>query len=126
MSACLERLKKRKERIGWPVTTGTGIHGNGPGERLFLEGEVRVKVDLRSFHLLMTEPEGYDGEVYPVRQSSLYGKVNLARLSRVTRPISRPSRMAMSSGVIFCRVIFSRVHAQRSHQCRSAADLSGP
>jgi hypothetical protein len=64
-SACLERLKKRKERIGWPVTTGTGIHGSGPGERLFLEGQVRVKVDLRSFHLLMTEPEGYDRAVYP-------------------------------------------------------------
>ncbi len=54
MSAYSERLKKRKKRIGWPVTTGTGIYGSGPGECLFLESEVRMKVDLRSFHLLMT------------------------------------------------------------------------
>ena len=64
MSAYSERLKKRKERIGWPVTAGTGIYGRGPGE-CFFESEVRMKVDLRSFHLLMTEPERADREVYP-------------------------------------------------------------
>jgi hypothetical protein len=57
----------REAQGGYRVagTTGTGFHRSGPGECLFLEGEVRVKVDLRSFHLLMTEPEGYDREVYP-------------------------------------------------------------
>jgi hypothetical protein len=54
MSAYSECLKKRKQRIGWPVTAGGGIHWRGPRECLFFESEVRMKVDLRSFHLLMT------------------------------------------------------------------------
>jgi hypothetical protein len=65
MSAYSECLKKRKEGIRWPVTAGTGIYGGGPRECLFFESEVRMKVDLRSFHLLMTEPEGDDREVDP-------------------------------------------------------------
>ena len=60
MSAYSERLKKREERIGCPVTAGTGIYGCGPREGLFFESEVGMKVDLRSFHLLVAEPESDD------------------------------------------------------------------
>lgn len=55
-SAYSEGLKEGKERVGRPVTTGTGIYRSGPGKCLFLEGEVRMKIDLRGFHLLMTQP----------------------------------------------------------------------
>ena len=57
-SAFLERLKKRKERIGRPVTTGTGIYWRGPRECLFFESEVRMKVDqmcCSTFALLCAE-----------------------------------------------------------------------
>lgn len=60
MSAHLECLKKPKERIGRPVTAGTGIYGCGPRECLFFESEVRMKIDLGGFNLLMTEPQGDD------------------------------------------------------------------
>ena len=65
MSAYSERLKKRKERIGWPVTAGTGIYGRSPSECFFFESEVGMKVDLRSFHLLVAEPESDDREIVP-------------------------------------------------------------
>jgi len=65
MSAYSERLKKREERIGCPVTAGTGIYGCGPREGLFFESEVGMKVDLRSFHLLVAEPESDDREIVP-------------------------------------------------------------
>ena len=65
ISAYSERLKKRKERIGWPVTAGTGIYGCGPRECLFFESEVGMKVYLRSFHLLVAEPESDDREIVP-------------------------------------------------------------
>ena len=56
MSAYSECLKERKERVGWSVTTGTGIHRRSPSECLFFKSEVRMKIDLRGFHLLMTQP----------------------------------------------------------------------
>jgi hypothetical protein len=62
-----EDALRQQRSHGRPVTTGTGIYGSGPGECLFLGSEVRVKVDLRSFHLLMTEPEGYDHREPPFR-----------------------------------------------------------
>jgi hypothetical protein len=65
MSAYSDRLKKREERIGGPVAAGTCVYWRGPRECLFFEREVRMKVDLRGFHLLMTEPEGNNREVDP-------------------------------------------------------------
>src|SRR5271165_2156319 len=62
-SAYSERLKKREERIGWPVTAGTGIYGRSPRECFFFESEVGMKVYLRSLHLLVTEPESDDREI---------------------------------------------------------------
>jgi hypothetical protein len=56
ISAYSECLKEGKERVGWSVTTGTGIHGRSPSECLFFKSEVRMKIDLRGFHLLMTQP----------------------------------------------------------------------
>ena len=60
MSAYSERLEEGKERVGWSVTTGARIHGRSPSECPFFKSEVRMKIDLRGFHLLMTEPEGDD------------------------------------------------------------------
>jgi hypothetical protein len=56
MSSYSECLKEGKKRVGWSVTTGTGIHRRSPSECLFFKSEVRMKIDLRGFHLLMTEP----------------------------------------------------------------------
>lgn len=59
VSAYLQCLKKRKERVWWSVTAKIRVDWRGPGEGLLLEGEVGVEVNLSGFHLLMTQPERY-------------------------------------------------------------------
>ena len=50
-----ECLQKREQRIGRAVAAGLAVHRGGPGERLFLDLEIGVHVDLCRLDLLMLD-----------------------------------------------------------------------
>ena len=54
-SVASECLQEGEQRIGRPVAAGLAIHGDGPGERLFLDREIGVHVDLGRLELLIPE-----------------------------------------------------------------------